>query len=364
MPAAVPTWCPAPTATKHSLSPTADDRWMLRCWHDPGVIGDRRARYATASASLASLSDSELAALVDDGVGVGGDSVALNAAGVPVFAKRVALTGRELARPHSTANLFDLPMYCQYGVGGPGFGGWRELSANLIVTDGVLPGETQAFPLLYHWRVLPGRPAVAAEHADIDAAVAALDASAAVRTRLQALAAASSSLVLFFEHIPRPLLDWLFEDPLGRAETVERQMSGIVAFLRRRELLHMDGHFGNMLTDRERIYLADFGLATSPRFDLSSAERDFAARNVTHDARYASMQLVNWLVTAVCQTPANDGTVARNKYVRQCAAGYIPADVPPTVTGILARHATAAATMNGFYWKLFGGDMRAEYPAS
>jgi hypothetical protein len=80
---------------------------MLRCWHDPGVIGDRRARYATASASLASLSDSELAALVDDGVGVGGDSVALNAAGVPVFAKRVALTGRELARPHSTANLFD-----------------------------------------------------------------------------------------------------------------------------------------------------------------------------------------------------------------------------------------------------------------
>ncbi|MEJ7689791.1 MAG: hypothetical protein WKF76_04815 [Nocardioidaceae bacterium] len=38
----------------------------------------------------------------------------------------------------------------------------------------------------------------------------------------------------------------------------------------------MDGHFGNMRTDGKRIYLSDFGLATSPRFDLSAAEHDFA----------------------------------------------------------------------------------------
>ena len=44
-------------------------------------------------------------------------------------------------------------------------------------------------------------------------------------------------------------------------------------------------------TDGERIYLADFGLATSPRFDLSATERDFAERNITHDAGYAAMPI-------------------------------------------------------------------------
>jgi hypothetical protein len=328
----------------------------------------RHARYDTTSTFLASLSDSELAALVDGGrvggVGVGGTAVTLDVNGVPVFAKRVPLTDRELAHPLSTANLFDLPVYCQYGVGGPGFGGWRELAANVIVTDGVLAGETESFPLLYHWRVLPGHPPVAAEHADIDAAVAALGDSPAVRIRLEALAAASWSLVLFLEYIPYPLLGWMREDPVGKAETIERQLSEILAFLRGRELLHMDGHFGNMLSDGERIYLADFGLATSPRFDLSAAERDFADRNATHDAGYAAMQLVNWLVTAACgiRVPASGGPVARNKYVRRCAAGHIPGGVPPAVATLLARHAPAAARMNSFYWKLFGGEVRAEYP--
>jgi hypothetical protein len=333
------------------------------------VMVDRRTRYDTASTFLASRSDSELAVLVANGpageVGVGGDSVTLDVDGVPVFAKRIPLTDRELAHPRSTANLYDLPVYCQYGVvGGPGFGGWRELAANVIVTDGILAGEARLFPLLYHWRVLPGRGPIAGEHADIDAVVAALGGALAVRTRLEELAVASYSLVLFFEHIPYPLGGWLREEPASKAEAVERQLAEIVDFLRDRDLLHMDGHFGNMLTDGERIYLADFGLATSPRFDLSAAERAFAAHNATHDAGYAAMRLVNWLVTEVCGVPmpATGGPVARNEYVRRCAAGDIPDDVPPAVAAILARHAAAATTMNSFYWRLFGGDVRAEYP--
>jgi hypothetical protein len=35
----------------------------------------------------------------------------------------------------------------------------------------------------------------------------------------------------------------------------------------------VDGHFGNMRAAGDRIYLPDFGLATSPRFDLSDAWR-------------------------------------------------------------------------------------------
>lgn len=328
----------------------------------------RRARHERLSTVLASRSDVELAALVGTGqvtnVGVGGGSATVEVDGVPVFAKRIPLTDLELANPGSTANLFDLPVYCQYGVVSPGFNAWRELTANLIVTDAVLAGETQAFPLLHHWRVLPGRSPVAAEHADIDAVVAALDGHPAVRARLEALATASRSLVLFCEYLPHPILGWLHEDPAGKAETVERQLSQIVTFLRGKELLHMDGHFGNMRTDGERIYLTDFGLATSPRFDLSAAEREFVRRNATHDAGYAAMRLVNWLVTTVCGVPmpTSGGPVARNEYVRRCAAGHIPDDVPPAVAAILTRHAPAAARLNSFYWQLFGGDMKAEYP--
>lgn len=119
--------------------------------------------------------------------------------------------------------------------------------------------------------------------------------------------------MLFLEHLPDRLSDWL-GDPVARAEGVERHLFDAVAFLRSRELLHLDGHFGNMRADDDRIYLVDLGLATSPRFELSEPERDFVARNVDHDADYAAMRLVNWLVTTVCGVPmrASGGPVARN----------------------------------------------------
>ncbi|WP_197289398.1 serine/threonine protein phosphatase [Saccharothrix sp. NRRL B-16348] len=330
------------------------------------MITSRRARHERLSVLLSSRDDRELERLVDanGSVGVGGGSAVVDVDGTPVFVKRVPLTDRELARPHSTANLFDLPVCCQYGIGGPSFNAWRELAANRIVTDAVLAGETAAFPLLHHWRVLPGRAPVAAEHAAVDEVVALMGGSPAVRVRLDALAAASHSLVLFSEYVPRPVEGWLGEDPASKAEAVERQFAETVAFLRDRDLLHMDGHLGNMRTDGERIYLTDFGLVTSPAFELSAAERDFVRRNATHDAGYAAMRLVNWLVTDVCGVTVPPGGVptARNDFVRRCAAGEIPDDVPSAVAGVLARHAPAAARLNAFYWRLFGGEVHAEYP--
>ncbi|WP_327001292.1 serine/threonine protein phosphatase [Dactylosporangium sp. NBC_01737] len=333
------------------------------------MFTDRRSRHDRVSASLAARDDDELTALLQaapgGAVGVGGGAATVHVDGVAVFAKRIPITDRELASPHSTANLFDVPVCCQYGMyalAGPGFSAWRELAANAIVTEGVLAGETASFPLLHHWRVLPGRPPVASEHLDVDAVVAQFGGSPAVRRRLEELARATSSLVLFLEHVPLPLPDAL-TDPVGSAETIERQLFEIVAFLRGRELLHMDGHFGNLRADNDRIYLVDFGLATSPRFDLSPAERDFVAYHAAHDADYASMRLVNWLVTAVCGVPVRGAPVARNSYVRRCATGAIPPDVPAPVAAILARHAPAAARMNDFTWRLFAGDIHARYPA-
>ncbi|MGC5168088.1 serine/threonine protein phosphatase [Luteimicrobium sp. DT211] len=334
------------------------------------MLTDRHDRHHRISASLPTRGDDELAALLatgtDNGVGAGGGTSVIDVDGVAVFAKRIPITDRELARPRSTANLFDLPTYCQYGMyplAGPGFGAWRELAADEIVTAGVLAGESDAFPLLYGWRVLPGRPPVAAEHLDVDAVVAQFGGAPGVRTRFAELAAATASLVLFLEHVPAPVTD-LLGDPAVPVESVERQLLDMVAFLRRRELLHLDGHFGNMRADGDRIRLTDFGLATSPRFDLSDAERAFVARNVDHDADYAAMRLVNWLVTTVCGVPVPEtgGPVVRNAFVRACADGAIPDDVPEVVAGVLTRHAAAAARMNDFCWRLFDGDLHAEYP--
>jgi hypothetical protein len=168
--------------------------------------------------------------------------------------------------------------------------------------------------------------------------------------------------VLFLEHLPDRLANRL-NDPVNSAETLERQLFEAIAFLRSRELLHMDGHFANMRADDDQIYLVDFGLATSPRFDLSGAERDFVARHVDHDADYAAMRLVNWLVTTVCGVPMpiSGGPAERNAYVRRCASGDIPEDVPEPTASILARRALVAAEMNDFYWRLVDGDIHAQY---
>jgi len=336
------------------------------------MLGTRRGPHDHVAASLAARPDVELAALVQAaspvGVGVGGGCSRADVDGAPVFVKQVPITDRELAHPHSTANLFDLPLACQYGMyrlAGPGFGAWRELAALQSVTEGVLAGQTQSFPLLHHWRVLPGRPPVATEHLDVDAVVAQFGGSHAVRARFDALAGATASLVLFLEHLPDRLPDRL-SDPVGQAAAVERHLFEIVAFLRHREVLHLDGHFGNVRADDDRLYLVDFGLATSPRFDLSDAERDFAARNAGHDADYASMRLVDWLVTTTCgiPVPAGSGPVARDRFVRRCAAGDIPPGIPTTVAAVLTRHSPAAARMNEFCSRLYDGDLEAEYPAA
>ncbi len=343
------------------------------------LLAARRARYERVSELLASRSDLELAALTAPGragaTEVRGGSVIFEVDGVPVFGKRVALTDLELAHPRSTANLFELPMFChyffgtpricEYGFGGPALSAWRELAANLIGTDAVLAGESESFPVVYHWRVLPVRPPITAEQSDVDALVGALEGSAAVRARLDALRKASHSLVLITEFVPDRVTDWLREDPAGRADAFERRLFEGVASLRDHELLHLDLGLDNLRTDGDRIHFVDFGLATSPRFDLSAAERAFVDRLATYDADYAAMRLVLWLAAALCGVTkqASTGDVdLRGAFLRRCAEGRFPEGLPPAITGILSRHAPTAARTYDFFRRLFGGELHTAYP--
>ena len=95
----------------------------------------RRHRHEALAARLAALGDVALEALLAGAAewrhGVGGESAVIEVDGEKVFVKKIYLTDLERAPGNegSTANLFDLPVFDQYGVGSAGFGAWRELQA-------------------------------------------------------------------------------------------------------------------------------------------------------------------------------------------------------------------------------------------
>jgi hypothetical protein len=340
------------------------------------VYEARLARYLSVSTALALLSDRRLGKLVDAapriGAGIGGTSVLLEIDGMPIFAKLIPLTDLERHPENvmSTANLFQLPPFYQYGVGSAGFSVWRELAAYVMTTNWVIGKRCASFPLLYHWRVLPELSAMQAStpdgQASVDRMVAYWDDSPAVRERLEALAQASAHVVLFLEYIPQSLQEWLTvqvalgNDAIAAAcSLVERGLRTGVSFMNAMGLLHFDAHFRNILTDGRQLYFADFGLATSPRFDLSEAESAFLGIHMSHDVCYTVTQLVNWLV--LVSSDARDPQ-KRNDYIRRYAEGADPTNVPPSVAEVIKRYAPIAAIMNDFYWKLHLESRTTPYP--
>ncbi|MFG1811651.1 protein kinase family protein [Streptomyces sp. NPDC049040] len=332
----------------------------------------RLAAHGDVSTSLALRSDRRLGELLDAaaplGSGIGGRSALLEVEGRPVFVKRVPLTEPELSPENlrSTANLFGLPTYCQYGVGGVGFGAWRELAVHTMTTGWVLGGHYPGFPLMYHWRVLPDTAVLPDELADVDRVVAYWGGSPEVRRRVEALRRAPASLVLFLEYIPRTLHEWLPERLRAGEEAadlacalVDGELEAGTSFMNARGLLHFDAHFRNILTDGRRLYFTDFGLAISSRFDLSPSEADFFALHATYDRAYTVGWLVNWLLTDL----HGAGKKERVAVVHACARGEDPPPGPRAVRALLSRHAPLAAVMTDFYLGIQDDSRQTPYPA-
>ncbi|MET7296623.1 protein kinase family protein [Streptomyces griseoloalbus] len=337
--------------------------------------GARLAAHGAASTALALRSDRTLRELVDAappiGSGIGGKTALLEADGTPVFVKRIPLTDLE-RRPEnvqSTANLFGLPLFCHYGVGtigGPGFGAWRELAVHAMTTNWVIAGEYEGFPLMYHWRVLPGPGwPLPEELADVERAVAYWGGGAGVRRRIEALRQSSASLVLFLEYIPQNLHDWLGvrigagDEAAARAcAMVDNELRAGISFMNARGLLHFDAHFENILTDGRRLFFADYGLAISSRFELARDEADFFDRHRTYDRCYTVTHLVNWLAVALHGYEPDE----RRAFVRACAQGMSSGDMPAAVAAVLVRHAPVAAVMGDFYRRFQQESRATPYP--
>ncbi|MGV9917788.1 protein kinase family protein [Streptomyces cellulosae] len=337
--------------------------------------GARLATHGAVSASLAMCDERGLRELMDAGrplgSGIGGDRVLVDVDGTPVFVKRVRLTDLE-RRPehlHSTRNLFELPLFCHYGVGtigGPGFGAWRELAVHRMTTEWVIGGRYEGFPVLHHWRVLPdeGRP-LPDELADVERAVAYWGGGPEVRCRIEALRGSSASLLLFLEYIPQNLHDWLGERIHAGGEAAERactmvddELSAGIAFMNANGVLHFDAHFENILTDGRRLFFTDFGLAFSSRFELGRDEAEFFEQHCLYDRCYAVTHLVNWLIVALL----GHGPDQRAAFVRTCAEGVRPVRMPAVIADVVARYAPVAEVMGDFYRRFRTESRTAAFP--
>lgn len=342
-----------------------------------GEMVTRRDRSEKLQRRLAAMTDPEVLELVLEGevlgAGIGGTRSLVVLDDIPLFVKRVPLTDLErlAANVGSTANLFDLPSGCQYGVGSPSFGVWREVAANSMTTSWVASGSCGSFPMLHHWRALTV-PAFEGplpdELGDIEALVDHWHGSPAIRRRIEAIAESSAAVALFFEYIPRLLSDDLdafaesgdlSDAALGR---VHGELMAATTFMNSAGLIHFDTHFGNVLANEPDIYLTDLGLASSASFDLVPHELEFLDTNKTHDVAYLTTRLLNWVVT-------NLGGIAdrerRDETIRRIAAGEPARSVLPDCGAtIVDRFAPVAALINSFYERLHGEDRNTPYPAT
>lgn len=338
-------------------------------------MATRTLTHARLADVLARASDVELASRVQGGhrlsVGVGGTTVQIDVERVPVFVKRLPLTDLERLPENvrSTANLFGLPPSCHYGlasIGTPGFGAWRELAANITTTGWVLSGGCLSFPLLHHWRVLPGTPSHCDELADVEAAVAFWGNASQVGKRIEAVASASAELLLFLEFVPVTLADWL-EDVLARPDEeaaaacamVERELRTTLPFAATNGLIHFDSHFRNILTDGERLYLADLGLAASIDFALDDDERAFVQDHDTYDKANTLALLVNSVVVALT---AAENWPQRFELIRRWADGEVPSGVPAAVADVVGRYVPLAVVMNDVALRIMEDPTTAPYP--
>ncbi|MFC8981131.1 protein kinase family protein [Streptomyces sp. NPDC057411] len=343
--------------------------------HPDPLHAARLAAYGTVATRLSLLSDRRLgevvAAAVPRGSGIGGRSAELAIDGTPVFVKRVPLTDVEL-RPEnvrSTANLFGLPMFYQYGVGSAGFGAWRELAVHVMTTHWVLGNEYDGFPLTYHWRILPDSPpeGFVDEFGGVDGAVAHWEGSAAVRERLEAIGRSSYSLVLFLEHVPHTLGEWLHDHraaaPRGGEGSpypwVEDALSRGTAFMSAHGLVHFDAHFANVLTDGRRLYFADFGLALSAGFELSAAEAEFLSDHLGYDRCHTASHLLRHHLPDGLR-----GGKEHEAFLRDWVSGLRPDGVPGEIAAIIDRCSRPAMIFGEFARRLLTESKRTPFPAA
>ena len=200
-----------------------------------------------------------------------------------VFVKRIPLTDLEYNHMFSTKNLYDLPTYYNYGVGSAGLGVFRELLAHIKTTNWVLQGVIENFPLMYHYRIMPRF----GEKTDLDMEwynryVKYWNSNENIGRYIVERTNAKYEVALFLEYIPYQFSKW-FRKNIDQLDAFISEIPNAITFLRKNGIIHFDVHFNNIVTDGNKPYLTDFGLALDRRFDLNETERAFFRKNTHYD---------------------------------------------------------------------------------
>jgi hypothetical protein len=300
--------------------------------------------------------------------GFGGRTAHLDVNNVPVFVKLVPVTELELEAGNrfSTANIFRLPTYYQYGIGSVGFGVWRELASHTIASDWVLSGKHEQFPLLHHWRIIPNSSDVATgteayEYLAHSAAVA--EDEPVLRRRLNAIRASRAYVAMFVERFPQTLSKWLAER-LGNGASsandalalVRERSSEAFDFMRGQNFVHFDAHFDNVLTDGCRLYFGDYGLAVHAAFDLGPEESEFLASHTEYDATRFNSSLVHTICRAI---PGSASWREKIKHLE-----LEPKTLAPAAIASIREHTPAAIYMARLARTLIDSDRQARFSNS
>lgn len=319
----------------------------------------RKKQYNSVCNKLSCMSDTSILSLLSTWKsghrGIGGVSILGEIDSNPIFVKRIPLTNIETTAKNyrSTANLFNLPMVFQYGIGSLGFGAWRELASHMITTNWVLTDLCANFPIMYHWRVLPDTNndinLTYWKNNDADY-LSFWDDNKAIKRRLTKLRGSLQSIYIFIEYFPTNLTKYLkevlntHEDNSTKDNNIKKifaQFAKVNEFMQANNFLHMDAHLENILVDSENIYLSDFGLSISSNFELSEVERDFMYKHKRYDSYSTDYFLVHGILTSYLGEDNRD-----EKFVSYLNDN---STLPNFVNKLIANKVGNAAKMYNFY---------------
>ena len=308
-----------------------------------------------------------------------GETCLININGTDVFVKKIPLTYLEQLPENyrSTANLFNLPLFYQYGVGSGGFGAWRELESHLITTNWVKSKECGNFPMLYHWCIMEGDitpPMTEEQRQRLEKRVTYWEGSAAVRSRLEGMHNSSACIVLFLECVPHNLHNWLpmqiKEGGVIAENAVAMVMSNLKTttdFMKAHGFIHFDAHFHNILTDGKQLFFTDFGLSLSRTFNLSVTEIEFFDAHESYDECHTLKGVIAYLTymrlpKSIWESKPLTSDVfkayLRGDYTDQCTS------LEPYLEEIVQKYACVTAVMVDFFDRLCTLSKLTPYPKS
>ncbi len=333
---------------------------------------NRIQTHSFISAKLESFSDEYLSTLLEKTtplhIGIDGKSFELTMDDHRIFVKKIPLAELEMKSENAmpTANLFNLPLFCQYGVGAPGFGSWRELIANQVATKWVLAKECENFSILYHWRLLPAQPAIPLNREqleNLENQIQFWENSSAVRDRFTALHSPKAEIVLFLEFIPQTLATWIKDQYVLGVEHfkralifTEKNLNLTIAFMKDHGLIHFDTHFENIMTDGQRLYFNDFGLVMSLDFDLTEEEFKFLEQHKNYDQCRAAVGFMHAVITCIYE---------KDNW-KENLKSHLKSEKPitsPEVDAVIKKYAPLALAMLEFSQKLKTESKQTPFPA-